>query len=89
MKGPPLSASNAGMNFKPEDLTKKTTGPGNLMESGTPTVPGQMFEQSSESGSESSDSSARSNNNGQPNPLNLQSFSNPPNLGGMNNFGMN
>lgn len=84
MKSGPAS-NGGGLNYRPDEYGRKGTHQGGMMDSNTPIGGGKMFQESSDSESESSNSSVGSHNELGANSINKQSFSHAPNLEGNNN----
>ena len=78
--GPPLNSS--GLSGKADELGRKGILNGGLMDTNNLVGGGKMFDDSSESDSESSNSSVGSQDDLGANSLNKQGFPYTPNLGG-------
>ena len=80
MKSGPAS-NGGGLNYRPDEFGRKGTHQGGMVD---PINPGgsKMFQESSDSESESSNSSVGSHNELGANSINKQSFSHAPNIEG-------
>jgi hypothetical protein len=84
MKSGPAS-NGGGLNYRPDEFGRKGTHQGAMMDPNNPMGGGKMFQESSDSESESSNSSVGSNNELGANSTNKQSFSHAPNIRGDEN----